>query len=125
MRGRTGVQGRYSRIVRMLVESSMLYSLSVVVFAISGFFDIGVTTGTAFVASNYLEAIVVITSGLSPTLMVAGISLSSGKDTEQLSTNVVSGLHFETASTTAGSVESLDRWNTITAVGSPIAGGEV
>jgi len=54
------VHKKYTRIVRLLVESSTLYSLSVLVLAISGFMSTGDTSGIALVAYNYIETIVVI-----------------------------------------------------------------
>ncbi|KAF9554254.1 hypothetical protein CPC08DRAFT_713043 [Agrocybe pediades] len=80
----------YSRIMRLLIESSMLYSFSVLLNAVSSFYvafapdSQGLLT---FELSEYLDSITSVVTGLAPTLMMARIAFAREVPTNSVSLN--------------------------------------
>ncbi|KAF4618109.1 hypothetical protein D9613_012680 [Agrocybe pediades] len=71
---------RYRIIINALIQSSALYSASVIFTAILDFLDTGAleSSFTVAVTSQYASALVEMFTGLAPTLMVGQLALSSG-----------------------------------------------
>ncbi|KAF4615088.1 hypothetical protein D9613_003287 [Agrocybe pediades] len=80
---------RYKHIVDILVQSSVLYTTSVLLGAICGFLDRGKVTSPikAIILDNYADTVLQIMTGLAPTLMVARLVIAS--DTKSANTTSI------------------------------------
>jgi len=85
---------KYTRTIRMLIESASLYTVSVVARSITFFVQIGFSSANVSALSAYSTAIVIITSGLAPTLMVAQVALLSPNASEVSTSRIASVLQF-------------------------------
>ncbi|PBK59839.1 hypothetical protein ARMSODRAFT_1009585 [Armillaria solidipes] len=85
----------YRRCIEVLVESSTLYSISLILYL------------TLFICNNsglfYLDAIAAITRGVAPTLIIGRAAAGHTRPNDNYDTeNTVSSLHFQTASSEVG-----------------------
>ncbi|KAK0473677.1 hypothetical protein IW261DRAFT_1656691 [Armillaria novae-zelandiae] len=85
----------YHRCIEVLVESSALYSISLIVYLVLNSCD--------SVGTTYLGVIAAITRGVAPTLLIgrAAAGHTCPNDEDDDSVNTVSSLHFQTASSEA------------------------
>ncbi|KAF9548011.1 hypothetical protein CPC08DRAFT_823572 [Agrocybe pediades] len=101
----------YRTIIKALVESSGTYSVVVVLIAILDFANNGQLESSLGVANiqAYVSIVSLMVSGLAPTLMIARLSLSSGKelqvDTEGSSAHLPSDLIDPTLRSADGNLE--------------------
>ncbi|KAF9555562.1 hypothetical protein CPC08DRAFT_125367 [Agrocybe pediades] len=87
---------RYRYIIDILVQSSALYTTSVLLGAISGFLDKGnvATSMKALILENYADTVAQIMTGLAPTLMVARLVFASDtKNNDTISIDLPSELN--------------------------------
>ncbi|KAH9478160.1 hypothetical protein JR316_0008613 [Psilocybe cubensis] len=90
---------RYNRIIATIVESSALYTLVLLLFAIVGVVPpLNEVTLSLSEAKYYLQVILVITAGLAPTAMVARLGLISPHITAARSEPLREELEFNNTS---------------------------
>ncbi|KAK0232334.1 hypothetical protein EDD85DRAFT_793162 [Armillaria nabsnona] len=90
--GAMGRLGVYRHFIQVLVESSALYSISVILFLA---FTIHNSSG---LASDYFDVIAGIAKGVAPTLLVGRAAAGHTSPRDDCDGSTVSSLHFQTSS---------------------------
>ncbi|KAF4618065.1 hypothetical protein D9613_012672 [Agrocybe pediades] len=97
---------RYQNVLNALIQSSAVYSVTMLCMAIFGFLDTGFIESSLTVVeiSEYLGCFSILVGGLAPTLMIGRLSISPREDTEMSSARLPSDL-MPCASQLAGSMK--------------------
>ncbi|KAH9476436.1 hypothetical protein JR316_0012011 [Psilocybe cubensis] len=87
----------YSRIVSTIVESSAIYALTLLLLALTEVIPVFYTLESPLIqAEYYTQTLVIFSSGMAPTVMVARLALSSTRDIKSSGTIThITGFNFE------------------------------